>query len=399
MRLRLARQRNLEDAGPPDGAVSARSSSPRVAAWRTPSRRRRRAPTRSTCCGVKSTRSRAAAGAAPATSRPSKIVPPPSLPTMSCSRGRGSPAPRRSDPASCRSGEVAEEQSRHRSSADAGRPGRPARCRCAVAIVPSIPARPRLACTVIFLPGTRPIGLADQPGSAEHEPVVRPGRAPDGVHEDAAGDGLAHGGEFGPGDRRASSIGAAASCRIVGAGAVGLVMTQRPSHSRAAGVPDATMRRLGGDDRAGEFSARGVRGCTARAGGGDDDGVHVVALDEGGNLAAQGRVAEDDDALDAAAEVGRPAAARGRPTTRLGPNRAPLDTSASRGQSPAGQAASASGPAARPATTTVRGPAGIVPAAVPPPRCGFFDRRPRRRPARCLRERDRGRERFAEGRG
>ncbi|MFB9311396.1 hypothetical protein ACFFRL_19600 [Agromyces hippuratus] len=45
--------------------------------------------------------------------------------------------------------------------------------------------------------GHRAVGIPDEARGAEEEPVVRPGRRPDGVDEHAPGDGRPHRGELG----------------------------------------------------------------------------------------------------------------------------------------------------------------------------------------------------------
>ena len=128
----------------------------------------------------------------------------------------------------------------------ARRPGWRARCRVAVAIVPSMPARPRLACTGTFLPPSTRVGDAHEPRRAEHEPVVRPGGAPDRVDERSAIERRADRGQSRPAIAPSRSAGTAdASPSASGAGGARSTDAARdacshaPSHSRSAS-PAAT---------------------------------------------------------------------------------------------------------------------------------------------------------------
>ena len=97
--------------------------------------------------------SKSSAGAVAATSRSSKIVPPPSLPTMTCSRrssGRGAS----SAPASWRRARSPRSTRVVPGVAVVSASAAPSAMPVAVDTVPSMPARPRLACTGIALPGT-----------------------------------------------------------------------------------------------------------------------------------------------------------------------------------------------------------------------------------------------------
>ena len=126
------------------------------------------------------------------------------------------------------------------------RPGDASAMPVAVATVPSMPARPRLACTGHLLAAEQRVGDAHEPRRAEHQPVVRPGRPPHGVDERGAIERRADGGELGAdraepllgnGGRRARRRRGRAGARSTDAARD--ACSHAPSHSRS-GSPVAT---------------------------------------------------------------------------------------------------------------------------------------------------------------
>ncbi len=126
---------------------------------------------------------------------------------------------------------------------------------------------------------------------------MRPGRAPDGVDEDLAGDRETNGVELGP--HRGEALGRRRRMQASEVGCRGRRVDDPLPGSDDPGSEPGTVGRSrlhgdGGDDVVG--ASPGV--VDLGSGGGDDDRLHPVLLQQEGDLTAEGRVAEHDDPLD-----------------------------------------------------------------------------------------------------
>ena len=180
----------------------------------------------------------------------------------------------------------------------------------AVAMVPSMPASPRFACTGIFLPGTTASSLADEPRRRQHQPVVRPARVPDREGQRVTRDRLPQPGELRARERRLLEQVVA---DVGGAGLVVQLLEQRARRLHPAPDPRAgrlegrTARRRIGDGDGIHESAHAVPGVVVvDAGRAHHDRLGAAALDQRRNLTTESGMPEHDDALDPVPEIGGP---------------------------------------------------------------------------------------------
>ena len=215
-------------------------------------------------------------------------MPPPSLPTMTWMRGSCSDGGSSRAPTSC---------SRARSpSTTRVTPGRPPDCEAsampvAVATVPSIPARPRLACTGTFLPPSTSSATRtsrDEPNIrrscgqvARHTASTRPARS-SGARTAASSARIAPSRSCGTADESPSASGAGG---LRSTDAARDACSHAPSHSRS-GSPARHGDRVDGDRHPVEVDR------LARAAYGEHLDLRVGK--QRGRLAAERRVPEHD---------------------------------------------------------------------------------------------------------
>src|SRR6218665_3610545 len=156
--------------GPVIGSANCSTSSPRFVARANSQSYAVANAAKSTRCGVYITRSNASVSIGAGVARVSKMVPPPSLPTITSTRGRGSASPSNSDPASCRSARS------------------PSTTLVTAPLATAIPSPVDTGESSVGVGGNpaprhHTISLANKPGRAPHQPIVRPGCRPHGGHE------------------------------------------------------------------------------------------------------------------------------------------------------------------------------------------------------------------------
>jgi hypothetical protein len=168
----------------------------------------------------------------------------------------------------------------------------------AVAIVPSIPASPRLHGDAL----ARNVGvcLANESGCPEHEPVVRPRHAPHGFHEHPPCHGLPEYRELFAGKIARTLIRGRSRCRLdCKHAATGMNPAAEPRPSTRSSVRNPVVDDRPIDGRCTMARVVGVCGDSAH-----DVHNHVRTAQHGRYLATEGGMSEHDRTLDSAAVLG-----------------------------------------------------------------------------------------------